>query len=585
MLTADTERRAALAAPPGPSARSVDQKRRPARRFWLLLLLPLIAGGLVRVVCGMTDDVPTTDASAYLRTGASVWAGDGYRRDGEPELHFPPVAPVLLGGASEVLGDPLTGSVTVMIITGTLLLVPIAAIARLLAGDRAGWAAAWVGALSPALTTVPANQGGGSENPYVLLVLTGLWLALQSARRTGWPRIAGSLGVGALTGLAYLTRPEGILFAAVFLPVLVLGALGGRRAFRQRQLAPGATRSAAGIVLAFGIGLAVFAVPYVDYLHTHTGRWELTAKARDASLAAWRDVAEHDRRARDEVFYQLADDGVSFVAGRSTLAELVRADPVGYLGILGVNLHTAGSELTVARLRPFPVWELIPLPLLALAGWVAWRARRQAGVLAVFATGLVALIVPLSFFVQPRYLVPLSAVVCIFAGIGLVWLPERWRPPAWAATAVLLGLSLCAGLGGPGHLLAPREQEEHRRVGEWLAENSEPGTRIMTRSLVVDFYADRVAVPMPYSSMPQLLHFARAHGVEYLVADEYQLRSQRPQFHRLFERGPWPGLRLVHGLVQDGRLTRVFALDPPAEVDPGNELPFDVGFVGDERAG
>ena len=63
----------------------------------------------MRVVCGMTDDAPTTDASAYLRTGASVWAGDGYRRDVEPELHFPPGAPVLLGGASEVLGDLLTG--------------------------------------------------------------------------------------------------------------------------------------------------------------------------------------------------------------------------------------------------------------------------------------------------------------------------------------------------------------------------------------------------------------------------------------------------------------------------------------------
>lgn len=63
----------------------------------------------MRVVCGMTDGVPTTDASAYLRAGASVWAGDGYRRNVKPELHFPPVAPVLLGGASEVLGDPLTG--------------------------------------------------------------------------------------------------------------------------------------------------------------------------------------------------------------------------------------------------------------------------------------------------------------------------------------------------------------------------------------------------------------------------------------------------------------------------------------------
>ena len=105
----------------------------------------------------------------------------------------------------------------------------------------------------------------------------------------------------------------------------------------------------------------------------------------------------------------------------------------------------------------------------------------------------------------------------------------------------------------------------------------------MTRSLVVDYYADRVMIPMPYSSMSSLLHYARAHGVDYVVADEYQLRSQRPHFHRLFEPGPWPGLRVVWTDHQDGRLTRIFALDPPAEGD-GGDAPSDVGFVGDQGA-
>lgn len=572
-----------------PAARDAERARdgapRSRRPFWVLLLLPLVVGGFVRIVCGATDDVPTTDATAYLRTGESVWNGDGYRRAGEPELHFPPVTPVLLGGAEGLFGDPLTGSVVVMVIAGTVLLIPLAGVGRVIGGDRAGLAAAWVGAFVPALTTVPANQGGGSEGPYVLLVVSALWLALAAARRTGWSRLAGAAGAGALTGLAYLTRPEGISYAAVFLPVLILAGLGGWATVRGGRIVPRGLRNAAVLAVVFGLGLAVFVVPYVGYLHTHTGRWELTAKARDASLDAWRAVAEHDRRARDEIFYELDDEGVEFVAGRATLAELVKDDPAGYLGIIGVNMHTAASELTVARLEPFPAWELIPLPLLLLGAWAAWRARRQPGVPAVLATAALAAVVPLAFFVQPRYMTPAAAIACVFAGVGLAAFPLRWRHAAWGVAGVLLVFSLLGGLGGLPHFLAPREQVEHRRVGEWLFESTPPGTRVMTRNLVVDYYADRVMVPMPYSSMPRLLHFARVHGVDYVVADEYQLRAQRPQFHRLFERGPWPGLRLVHGLVEDGRITRVFALDPPAEVDRGNELPSDVGFVGDEGAG
>ncbi len=578
MLTVESE----TAAPTEHEPRSTaGAPPRSAGRFWLLLLLPLVVGGGLRIVCGLIDDTPTTDATAYLRSGESIWEGNGFRREGEPELHFPPLIPVLLGGAAEVFGDPLTGLVVVTIVTGTLALVPLAGVGRFLGGDRSGLAVAWVGALCPALATVASNQGGGSEGPYLLLVLSGLWLALLTTRRRGAAAWAGALGAGLCTGLAYLMRPEGIFFAVVFVPVVAVGALGGVAALRRRS---GATRrwgAAAVLVALFGVGLVACAGPYVDYLHTRTGSWQLTAKARDASLDAWRAVAEHDRRARDQIFYRLDADRESFVAGRYTLAELVRDDPAGYAGIVGVNLRTAAREIARPEFLPYPSWELLPLPLMLLGGWAAWRRRRRAPALAVLATAVVALAVPLGFFVQPRYLAPTVAIACVFVGLGLTDLPVRWRRPALAVTVVLLAFSLLAGLGGLHHFLNPREQVEHRVAGEWLHDNTPPGTRVMTRSLVVDYYADRVMIPMPYSSMSSLLHYARAHGVDYVVADEYQLRSQRPHFHRLFEPGPWPGLRVVWTDHQDGRLTRIFALDPPAEGD-GGDAPSDVGFVGDQ---
>ncbi|OWY60399.1 hypothetical protein B7486_69400, partial [cyanobacterium TDX16] len=73
-----------------PEATRTSDDGRSGRRLLLLFLLALVVGFGVRVACTLTDDVPTTDATAYLRSGASLWAGDGFTRDGEPELHFPP---------------------------------------------------------------------------------------------------------------------------------------------------------------------------------------------------------------------------------------------------------------------------------------------------------------------------------------------------------------------------------------------------------------------------------------------------------------------------------------------------------------
>ena len=119
-----------------------DEARRRTRRFWLLLLLPLVVGGFVRGVVGSTDDVPTNDATAYLRSGYSILDDQGFRREGEPELHFPPAAPVILAATANVFDDPLTGLVVATAVFGTALLVPLALIARRIGGDRAGLLAA-----------------------------------------------------------------------------------------------------------------------------------------------------------------------------------------------------------------------------------------------------------------------------------------------------------------------------------------------------------------------------------------------------------------------------------------------------------
>jgi hypothetical protein len=561
-----------------------DEERRRTRRYWMLLLLPLVVGGLVRGLVGSTDDVPTNDATAYLRSGYSILDDQGFRREGSPELHFPPVAPVILAGTANVFGDPLTGLVVSTAAFGTALLVPLSLIGRRIGGDRAGLVVAWVGALTPALATLVVNAGGGSENPYLFFVLFALLWVLNAADASSRGRRVAYASAGGLAlGLAYLTRPEAFSFVAVLVPLLVLGALGGWRAVFRRRLRPQGIREAFLVVGAFGLALLLCVGPYLSYLHSHTGRWEVTAKSRDASIEAWRAVAEHDRRSRDVVLYELDDTGFQFVAGRETLPTLAREDPDGYLGILGVNLTELRENVFDWGYRPYVTWTLIPSVITAVGVWAAWRNRRNRAVWGVLGIGALCTATAIAFFVQPRYLIPATAMVVILGGVGLAQLRRWWAWIGVPLAFVLLALSLAGSVKGPQGYLHPREPVEHRVAGEWLEANTDPDDRVMTRSMVVGFYADRRTVAMPYSTLDEMLAFARHHGVRYIVADEYQLRSLRPQFGRMFSTLDIPGLKYETQFVSDGRITRIYSLDPvPKRGSP--DAP-GVGFVGDEAGG
>ncbi len=76
----------------------------------------------------VSDDVITNDASAYLRSGQSLWAGDGFRREGHPELHFPPLYPAVLGGLDRLLGEPTRAMVAATLVASTAVLLLVASL-------------------------------------------------------------------------------------------------------------------------------------------------------------------------------------------------------------------------------------------------------------------------------------------------------------------------------------------------------------------------------------------------------------------------------------------------------------------------
>ena len=551
------------------------------RSFGRVVGSAALVGLGLRIAIALTDRAPSTDEVAYLRSGLSLAAGDGFDRvPGRPELHFPPFVPFLMGLASKLFDDPHTAAVVITCLASAALVLPLALLARRAAGRRAGKITAWVVALTPGLSTTFVISGGGSEAVYTLLLVTAAWLAVVASSHTGRTQLAWIAGSGLSAGFAYLTRPEGLMAAlpllvAVVVPVVLVARAGGAGLV-------GWARAAALPGAAFLVALAVCVVPYARFLHSNTGSWELSAKSQDVSIEAWRAVADGDRRARDEELYALDESGLELASDeRTSLPALAREDPSGYAGIFGTNVvNLFDTQISSFGGHPF-VWLLLPLPLWGFAVLGAWRLRRSRTVGLLLAIGALPVATALVFFVQPRYLITAVAPATVLVGVGLASIAsERRRRGLLAGTFVLLALS-CAfafeGGAGWGH---PSDQLSQRRAGEWINANTAPDDRLMARSMVVEFYADRATAPIPYGSYDEILRFARHYGVEYLVVDPSTYNRLRPQLSFLRSVDTTPALRLVASVRADSQTTRIFALDP-APTGEGAPITQGLGYVGD----
>lgn len=150
---------------------------------------------------------------------------------------------------------------------------------------------------------------------------------------------------------------------------------------------------------------------------------------------------------------------------------------------------------------------------------------------------------------------------------------------ASAATALLV-LSTVQGFSGPGGWWHPSDHGDQRAAGEWLAAHTGPDDRVMSRSMVVEYYADRPTMAIPYASLDEIMAYGRHYGARHIVVDWYTVRCVRPQLSPLrADDVDVPGLELVYEVRQEGRTTRVFAFDPAPPVP--DAMGPSLGFVGD----
>ena len=311
----------------------------------------------------------------------------------------------------------------------------------------------------------------------------------------------------------------------------------------------------------------------------------MSSKNKDASIDAWRAVAQDDRLERDQILYSIQPDGVSLGPETRSLTAIAKEHPRNWLTIAWINTTTVLGDYLGHPQSDGLTWQLIPLFLTVPALAQIWKTRRRGSTLLFTALACWPLVTCFFFFALPRYLLMTTAVLIPFAAWGLVEWTNRLklgrRRMVWWTVGALLVLSFVVRAWPLMPLTSVPERTEQRTVGEWIAENTPEDARIMTRSFHVQGYSDRDVVAMPSAEYRSMLEFARRMGVSYIVADENTIRRRRPEVYDILmrETGAPAGLELVHEFTERGVVVKIYRLDPAAQ--PTDQPPLPLGYVSD----
>lgn len=383
---------------------------RPGFARWLAVIA---AGGLaVRLIytLALTPHLRGLgDASYYHGLAQALGDGRGFIDPafGSPTALHPPLFPLVLAIPSALGLDSYNAHRVVVCLIGTGTIVGVGLLARHVAGDRAGLLAAALAALSPVL--VSADSAVMSETLLGLLVVL---CALCAYRLRERPTAARAALLGALIGLAALTRGEALLLVLLLLP------------WQQ-------PKSAALVVLACAVVLAPWTIRNLSDFNKpvllSTNEGGLIAGANCPSTYRGRDIGSWDIRCvrtrigsdESEAAAQARKAGLDYAGdhlGRLPLVVLARLGRTFELLQPVRQAEQAEGRAEGLELAGAVVWFLV-LPLGAY-GLVLLR-RRGVPLVPLLAPFVLALAATVVGYGVPRFRHPADVGLVVLAGVAL----------------------------------------------------------------------------------------------------------------------------------------------------------------------
>ena len=521
---------------------TADSAARLPRERLLLGALLLLALGF-RLLRFERVAVLFNDGPVFLAIAQRFAAGDLAGGLAHP---FHPLYPAAIAAAHALLAPigvsfEWAGAI-VSAVAGTAAVLALWLFARRAFGPRVALVAAALLAFHAG--AVETSGDVQSEGLYLALFLgavAALWRALDEGR------LPSAIAAGALSGLAYLTRPEGLGLAIVAAGLAGFGLVSGRWPGRRRVGAGAATVLATVLV----------AAPYVAWLSSQEGTLALTrkksvswvagvpgAKGEPGGLATGQPGMEAAKVERGE-----AEQAAS--AARRAALEASGAVPRGAslpsrpddprfdsLVEPPWTARSAGSALgdllrtALRALRP----ELLVLLAAALAlarGRPGPRAGFVAAIVGFHAAVLFALAMNVGY-VSSRHLLPPLALLLPYAGVAVLAVADRAalraapgradaRRRAVAAVLVAAVAALCIGKS----LWRRDELGElaERRAAEWVKADGGPGAVVAARKRRVAYYAGAPYVQLRPKRPEGFLRYFDDHGVRFVIVNAHDVHE------------------------------------------------------------
>jgi hypothetical protein len=397
---------------------------------------------------------------------------------------------------------------------GVLVMFPLVILTRALAGEAAALSAAFLWAVHP--YAIRLSVRALSDMPAAFLVSLSLWAGLRGLQsgRCLWATVAG-----ALSGFAYLTRPEGIE-PALGLAILPVAALASGSTKGGLSSTSETFMHRTGWLAAPLLGWALVAAPYVAFISVEAGALTFSKKKSPAAMV--RSIAPGD---------EISKPASPPISGQERASEEIGESRPDTAAVP----KTGWVQRTVRNIYLFqqPFVNGIHLIILLPALLAPWSLRtnktseqvRIAGLLLGLALLHLIVLAGVAALQGPDYLGGHHVFLMVlymtpFAGAGLSAAFDRpslnspamrWAPAATAA--LLIAVTLPSSV-----FRRPESGKVFRTAGLWIRDHSPASPTVITNSPKLAYHAGARRVPLR-GDPNSILDLARKTGAGFIALE------------------------------------------------------------------
>ena len=373
-----------------------------------------------------------------------------------------------------------------------------------------------------------------SDSTFLFFLVVAFYLGIKGGKEEK-KILWWCLGAGICSGLAYLTRPEGI-----FVVFFLLGWYFLQWIFHNKKITH--FLAASGIVF---FAFFLVATPYILFIKIHTGTWQISMKVSVVSMVRSLEEAREEKTATEVIPSPPSPKDVEVKVAAPAVQSKERADGQALAPIKPREPFQGGNmwkSMTYPSLRFIETYHFLFFLFLLFGTWTEIkRKERTLGVVlllfvATYLVGLCYLYYTVSY-VSRRHFLPAIIISLPLAGAGFweiqrqlsKWM-MRWgvtwgkKIASYSAVIILLITLLIlipTALKPQGEDKLPLKQ-----AAFWIKENKKkPFPMIMSNEPLVGYYAGGRNRLIPALSYPDFVHYINTEQVDYLVFSERDINN------------------------------------------------------------